>query len=130
MFPDLKNYIYGLQKFVTTVYFMLLSYIEKLTRTTGDQYVATSSWQHWSPVSWYTTTAMCACIDKLLKYYRPAASLSESTFRLSRYNWLHSFRCAARCLKRQISCQNKCYSIHTAVTIAPFTGEVQTRHEY
>ena len=43
----------------------------------------------------------------------------------ARYNWPHSFSCAARCGKRQISCHNKRY-----IQSRPRTGEVQTRHEY
>ena len=41
------------------------------------------------------------------------------------YSWPHSFSCAARCGKRQISCHNKRY-----IQSRPRTGEVQTRHEY
>ena len=44
---------------------------------------------------------------------------------VARYNWPHSFSCAARCGKRQISCHNKRY-----IQSRPRTGEVQTRHEY
>ena len=44
---------------------------------------------------------------------------------LARYNWPHSFSCAARCGKHQISCHNKRY-----IQSRPRTGEVQTRHEY
>ena len=43
----------------------------------------------------------------------------------ARYNWPHSFSCAARCCERQISCRNKRY-----IQSRPRTGEVQTRHEY
>ena len=43
----------------------------------------------------------------------------------ARYNWPHSFSCAARCCKCQISCHNKRY-----IQSRPSTGEVQTRHEY
>ena len=28
---------------------------------------------------------------------------------IARYNWPHSFSCAARCLKHQLSCHNKRY---------------------
>ena len=49
-------------------------------------------------------------------------------FNLTRYNWPHSFSCAARCLERQISCHNKRY-IQLSQS-RPCTGEVQTRHEY
>ena len=50
---------------------------------------------------------------------------SKSHPKLARYNWPHSFSCAARCGKRQISCHNKRY-----IQSRPRTGEVQTRHEY
>ena len=50
---------------------------------------------------------------------------SSSLQWLARYNWPHSFSCAARCGKRQISCHNKRY-----IQSRPRTGEVQTRHEY
>ena len=48
---------------------------------------------------------------------------------VARYNWPHSFWCAARCLKScQISCHNKRY-IQLSQS-RPCTGKVQTRHEY
>ena len=47
---------------------------------------------------------------------------------VARYNWLHSFSCAARWFKRQISCHNKrCIQLSQS---QPCTGKVQTCHEY
>ena len=47
---------------------------------------------------------------------------------VARYNWPHSFSCADRCLKRQISCHNKRYI--QLSQLPPCTDKVQTRNEY
>ena len=67
-------------------------------------------------------------IRSLNAFHRHIAHVRDSYYRpyyLARYNWPHSFSCAARCGKRQISCHNKRY-----IQSRPRTGEVQTRHEY
>ena len=52
--------------------------------------------------------------------------------RVRRVRWQtkrsYGFSCAARCLKRQISCHNKHYI--QLLQSRPCTGEVQTRHEF
>ena len=52
----------------------------------------------------------------------------DSSSGFAQYNWPHCWSCAARYLKRQISCHNKHY-IQLSQS-QPCTGKVQKRHEY
>ena len=69
-------------------------------------------------LQWRQTTKWPTCNT------RSRPSLSE----IARYNWPHSFSCAARGCKCQISCHNKRY-IQLSQS-RPRTSEVQTRHEF